>query len=141
MYIDDEVPVLAIQEQSREKKHQFPCTYEDCNNTTVNFAPHPIKTTKADDIELPTIDDFVLAQSKDAFCYQMRQLVGTPNYLTSEKNVLLVRRALLDGSIQKLVTISLPPPYYTWSIILLWQVTHASAECRTTYIEITTGLT
>lgn len=65
-------------------------------------------TAEANDLELLPITDFVIPQSKDAFCDHMRQLVGIPICrFTFHKNGLLVRKLTLNGSIQNLVTISL----------------------------------
>lgn len=75
--IDDEIPVLGIQQTSRKEKLQSPYINEDCDDTTVNCEPHLEMAAKADDVKLQTIAIFVLAQSKDTFYYQMKQLVGT----------------------------------------------------------------
>lgn len=49
-------------------------------------------TAKVDDAELPTIAEFVISQSKDAFCDHKKQLNTTPNCLfTFDKNGLLAR--------------------------------------------------
>lgn len=49
-------------------------------------------TAKADDVKLPTVVDLVIAQNKDAFWNQMKQIVGTPNCLyTFDKSGLHVR--------------------------------------------------
>lgn len=59
--IQDETSVLSTQQQSRTEKHQLPCSCRLRDDTTANFEPGPIMTFKADDLELSTIVDFVLA--------------------------------------------------------------------------------
>lgn len=67
-------------------------------------------TAEADDFKLPTRSEVINAQNKDNFGNQMKQVAGTPNSnLTFEKNGLLVRQIPPDGSIRKLVSLSLSP--------------------------------
>lgn len=79
-------------------------------------------TAETNDVELPTIADFLLARRKDAFCNYMIQLLGTLNcLLIFDKNEVLVRQAPLDGSIYELPLISLQPiilylVYYSTSV-------------------------
>lgn len=140
--IDDEIPLLAILQQSRKEERQILCSCQDCDDVTVNSKPHQILTAEANDVELSTIADFVLAKRKDAFCNQMKQLARTPNCLfTFDKNGLLVSQASLDQPIHKLVPNHLSP-------IILYLAHHstsaghpANAECTTPYVAITTDLT
>lgn len=107
---DDKVLGLPLQQQSREEKHQIPRNCQNYDDSIVNLEPHPIMKAKADDIELPTITDFVIAQSKERFCDQMKQLVRPLTYLfIFDKSDRLVRWARLNGSIQRIVLISLCP--------------------------------
>lgn len=109
--IGDKIPVLAIQQRFHEEKSQSSCSSQDCSSTrTVCFEPQAVITTGFDDVELPTLDDFIPAQSRDAFCDEMKQLVGAPNFLFKrDKNGLFERQPPLDGCIQKLVPTSLRP--------------------------------
>lgn len=99
---------MAVQQQSRKEKDQLPGNFQDFDDSTVNFESHPICTDKADDVELQTIAEFVIARSKDAFGDQMKQLVGASNCLFTFDNYgnLLIRTAL-DGFIQNLVPTTL----------------------------------
>lgn len=62
--IDDEIVVLAIQQQSRSEKQYLTYCCQDSDDTTVIFESQLIMTAKADDVRLPSIADFVLAQGK-----------------------------------------------------------------------------
>lgn len=96
--------MLLNQQKSRKEEHKLTFRYQDSDDTAVNSELHPEMTVKAEDVELPTIAGFVLVKSKDAFCDQMKELVGTRNCLfIFDKYELLVRQVLLDGSLQKLV--------------------------------------
>lgn len=54
--------------------------------------------------------EYVLVESKDAFCDLTKQLFGTPNsHFVSDNFRFFLRQAPLDGSIQKLVPINLGP--------------------------------
>lgn len=89
--IDDEILVLAIQQQSL-KNNQLSCSCQDYDGSKVHCEPRPIMRAKGKDVELSTIADFVLAQSKDAFCAKMWPLIASTSYLfTFEKYRLLVR--------------------------------------------------
>lgn len=57
----DKPPVLSIQTQFCKEKHQLTTCYQDCDNTTFNFEPHPLRTAGADNVALLSIVDFVLA--------------------------------------------------------------------------------
>lgn len=59
-------------------------------------------------VELPTLSELIIAQSKDVFYEQSRQLVGLMgSAFTYDKNGGLVRKGALDGSVQKLLPTSL----------------------------------
>lgn len=98
-------------------------------------------TAKAKVVQLPTIADYMLAEKKDAFCDQIKELAGTPNlHFTFCKSGLLVKQAPLHGSIRKSLLINLRP-------IILYMAHHfilighpANAEFSTPYVAITTGL-
>lgn len=105
-----EIPVWPIQRQSRNDNHQLSCSCRDYDGPTVNCEPQPILSAEVNVAELPTIAEFVPAQCKDAFCDQIKRLVGTPNCLFKfDKYGLLVRQAPPDESLQTLVPISLHP--------------------------------
>lgn len=139
--VENAIPVLAIEQQSFEDKIQQACNYQDLDNTvTVFFQSYLIITAKFDNVELPTLADFIVAQSKDAFCDQMKQLVETPNcLLTFDSTELLLRQTPLDGPVQKLVPLSLCIQYYTWRASISWWVTPANVDCTTSYVKTTTG--
>lgn len=81
-----------------------------CEDKTVTTEPHIMRTAKADEVELPTIAEDLLAKSKVTFCNQMIQLAATLNCISAfGKNWLFMRQNSLDGSIQKLVQINLRP--------------------------------
>lgn len=106
----DEVPLLAIQRQSRKDEHQLRCSCRECDDTAVNFEPHSLLIVKSEDVEVPTITKLLLVRFKNAFRNQMRQSSRTPNCLVKfDKNELLVRQAAHVSSVQKLVPINLPP--------------------------------
>lgn len=67
-------------------------------------------TAKPDDVELPAITAFVLAQSQDAFCDKMKQLAALQNCLsTFDEYGFFERQAPYYEFIQKLVLLSIPP--------------------------------
>lgn len=107
--IEDDIQVLDIQQHSCEEKLKQSCNWTECDKTTkVFFEPYPIMRVKFDDVEFPTGTDLILAERKNDFCDQMEQLVGETNCLfTFDKNGLFVRKAPFDGSLPKLVPLSL----------------------------------
>lgn len=139
---DHEIPVFSIKKQSCKQKNILPCSCQDCDGTVLSFEPHPVKTAKSDDLDLIATSDFMLTQSKEAFCDQMKTLVGEPSCsFRFDENVLHVRQDLLYGSKQKLVPINFRPT-------ILYMVCHstfagppANVKCTTPQIMIITDQT
>lgn len=105
--IDDKIPALPFQQQSREQKHQLLYNCQDYDVSKVQFERNSIFTSNATNVKLPTVADLVLAQSEDVFCDRLKQLARTSNcLLTFEKYGLLMKQASLDGSIRWLLFIS-----------------------------------
>lgn len=77
--IENEPPVLAVKQKSRTEKHQLPCSCQNCEDTTVNFEPPAIIKAKSEDVQMPSTANFALSKRKNAFLYQIKQLVGTAN--------------------------------------------------------------
>lgn len=62
------------------------------------------KTPDEPDARLPTLSEFIITQSKDAFCENCSQLVGTSGSdFTFDENGNLVRKAGIDWLIPKVV--------------------------------------
>lgn len=102
---------------------------------------HPIITVKVNDVELATIADFVPAQIKDAFCDEKKQLVGTLcGLFIFNKYGLLVRKARLDWSTEKLVLISLRAAMLYMAHNFTLEGHPANDECTACYFTISTGL-
>lgn len=70
--IGDAIQVLAVQKQSRKEKRQLPCSSQNFDYIAATSEPYPIMTAKADDVGLSAIAEFMIAQSQDTLCHQMR---------------------------------------------------------------------
>lgn len=68
-----------------------------CGGTTFNFEPMTALKVKVDDVELPAIDNFMLAIEKDEFCDQLKQPVEMANFFVFGKMYFSWRRPLLSG--------------------------------------------
>lgn len=90
--------MLTIRLQFHEEKHVFYGSFQNFDNATVKLELSTLMTAKTNDVEVPTITDFVLTQSKDAFCNETKQLVRTPYFFTLYK-----KRTLREPSLSRRV--------------------------------------
>lgn len=100
--------MLKIIKHAHNENMQTFCKCQDWDTILVPSQPHPKMTTNADAVKLPTISEFILAQRKDAYCNQMKQLVDTSNcHFTFDKKIPLVKQVPLDRSIHKLLLLKM----------------------------------
>lgn len=105
-HIDEKIPVWAIKQQSCKRK-KSPCCKVSDDKTTIS-EPDLALTAKDNDVELPAIPEFMLAQNKEAYWKQMKQWMGgLICHFTVIRNGLLARWWPLNGSIHKLTPINL----------------------------------
>lgn len=101
--LEDEIPVtiLAQMKSHNEKKMTVVPNWTEKKKLLT-------KSLELTDKELLTLSEFIIPQSKNDFREQSRNLVGKPgSAFTFDKNWVLVQKAQINGSIQKLVRASL----------------------------------
>lgn len=91
MISNDQISVLASQQQSRKEKHQLPLSCLDSNDTTVIIETQLTMKTKSGDLVLQMLAAYRLAYRKKNSATRWKEVRTSDSIILSDKYGLVVR--------------------------------------------------
>lgn len=111
----DETPVFAVWHHTRKKKMPAAFGCQDCDNLQNLFQQRPTMTATFGDVKLPTTSEFIRTRNKGTFCKENETTfwnIKFSFFFWAEYTPLI--HAAFDGSLQRLVLLSLRPTILYW---------------------------